>query len=113
MGDASKVEIVVGIDHAMKFCFWCKLLSFPRLAVIAVPSVDTRNTPQGLLDVIRAKYALIITSFKLFSKASLGNACLFRLLMLYYRGSSLNDLWSPLGIETHVQRIQYHAALHV
>ena len=33
-------------------------------------------------------------------KESLANPCIKTLLMLYYQGSSLNDLWSPSGIET-------------
>src|SRR5437868_4140755 len=33
-------------------------------------------------------------------KACLENACLFWLVMLYYKRSRLNGLWSPFGIET-------------
>ena len=33
-------------------------------------------------------------------KEPLANACIDRLLMLYYRGSRLNGLGSPLGFET-------------
>src|SRR6266487_4091784 len=34
-------------------------------------------------------------------KEPLANACFFWLLMLYYKHSRLNGLWSPLGIATN------------
>ncbi len=36
---------------------------------------------------------------KALCKEPLGNPCVKWLPMLYYKGSRLNGLWSPLGIE--------------
>ncbi len=47
-----------------------------------------------------AKNVTIFPSNKLFPKEDLGNPCIKRPPMLYYRGRRLNSLGSPFGIET-------------
>ncbi len=46
------------------------------------------------------KQALLYGSQNRLFLEPLGNYCLQRLLMLYYKGSRLNGLWSPFGFET-------------
>ncbi len=48
----------------------------------------------------RVKFFLVFSSEKLLSKETREKACLFWLLMLYYKGGRLNGLWCPFGIET-------------
>ncbi len=84
----------------MMCCSLCKLMSFPRVAVMVSLSRDSRDRPEGASREKRSKMRLINTQIKLCCKETLGNACVNWLLMLYYKCRSRNGLGSPFGIET-------------
>ncbi len=52
--------------------------------------------------MISAKNEAQVTRKMASKKESLATYCIKPLLMLYYEGGSLNDQWSPSGIETRL-----------
>lgn len=74
--------------------------SFPRVAVTDSLSRDARGSSQADSPGKRAWYDRIIYPKVPSKKEMLAISCIDRLLMLYYWGSWLNGLGSPLGIET-------------
>src|SRR6266566_2649857 len=98
----------------MMCCSLCKLMSFPRVAVMVSLSRDSRERPEGASREKRSKMRLINTQIKLCCKETLGNACVNWLLMLYYKCRSRNGLGSPFeGRKYSGSRIREEAAVYV
>ena len=65
-----------------------------------VLSVASRKAPQGAGRQTCSNKLFFLSLKTGTFLEPLGNACLKRLVMLYYECSSLNGLWSPFGFET-------------